>query len=221
MPLLSRPRLFNILRPLENGDQNADKDSMNIGPINTSNYLQSIFSTALQGTGLTTNTTGNSVSGVGLSQPDSSQLSQFAQLMNTLQQLQQSDPAKYQQVTQQIATNLQGAAQTAQADGHTTLAKVLNQLGTDFTNASKSGQLPNMQDLAQAIGGHHHHHHAHHASTDPDSNASTSGSASQTQSQLLPGFQANGTGNAALNPMTIVLNTLSTAGMGVSNDSKM
>ena len=72
--------------------------------------------------------------------------------MSTLQQLQQSDPTKYQQVTQQIATNLQSAAQTAQAEGNTTAANQLNQLATDFTNASQSGQLPNVQDLAQAIG---------------------------------------------------------------------
>jgi hypothetical protein len=176
--------------------------SMNIGPINTGNYLQSIFSTALQGTGLTTNTTGNSVSGVGLSQPDSSQLSQFAQLMNTLQQLQQSDPAKYQQVTQQIATKLQGAAQTAQADGHPTLASLLNKLGTDFANASKSGQLPNFPDLAQAIAGHHHHHH-HASSTSADSDSgSTTGSASSTGS---------------LDPTAIITNTLSSAGIGGSN----
>ena len=221
MPLLSRPRLFNILRPLENGDQNADKDSMNIGPINTGNYLQSIFSTTLQGTGLITNTTGNSVSGVGLSQPDSSQLSQFAQLMNTLQQLQQSDPAKYQQVTQQIATNLQNAAQTAQADGNSTAANQLNQLAKDFTNASTSGQLPNIQDLAKAIGGHHHHHHSHAASADADNdssgNSNSSSGANQTLSQLLSAFQTNGTQNETLNPMTIILNTLSNAGISASN----
>jgi hypothetical protein len=187
---------------------------MNIGPINTNNFLQSIFSTALQGTGLTTNTTGNSVSGVG-SQGDSSQLSQFAQLMNTLQQLQQSDPAKYQQVTQQIATNLQGAAQTAQADGHTTLAKVLNQLGTDFSNASKSGQLPNFPDLAKAIAvHHHHHHHAEAASADTSGN---SGSPNQTLSQLSASFQTSGTQNGSLDPTAIIMNTLSTAGIGVSN----
>ncbi len=82
--------------------------------------------------------------------------------MNTLQQLQQSNPTNYQQVTQQIATNLQAAAQTAQSEGNTTAANQLNQLATDFTNASTSGQLPNIQDLAQAMGGHHHHHHHHH-----------------------------------------------------------
>jgi hypothetical protein len=192
----------------------------------SSNYLQSVLNTALQGTGLTTKTTGNSVSGTSsvAQQPDSPQLSPFAQLLSTLQQLQQSDPTKYQQVTGQIATNLQSAAQTAQADGNSTAANQLNQLATDFTNASQSGQLPNVQDLAQAVGGHHHrHHHIHHASTDSDSNAGSSSSgtssssgASQTASQFLSALQANGAQNDPLNPMTIILNTLSNAGIGGS-----
>jgi hypothetical protein len=194
----------------------------------SSSYLQSVLSTALQGTGLTTKTTGNSVSGTSsvAQQPDSPQLSPFAQLMSTLQQLQQSDPTKYQQVTQQIATNLQSAAQTAQSDGNSTAANQLNQLATDFTNASQSGQLPNIQDLAQAIGGHHHHHHRGHAtSADTDSNSSASSSssgapsssgASQT-SHFLSALQANGAQNDPLNPMTIILNTLSNAGIGGSS----
>ena len=195
---------------------------MSIGSINplSNSYLQSILSSAIQGTGLTTNTANNSLSGIGGSssvslQPDNSRLSPFAQLMSELQQLQQSDPAKYQQVTQQIATNLQSAAQTAQSDGNTTAATQLNQLASDFTNASKSGQLPNMQDLAQAVGGHHHHHHAHAASADPANTASNaSGStASQTLSQLPAAFQTNGTQSAATDPMSIIMSTLSSAGI--------
>jgi ribosomal protein L22 len=191
----------------------------------SSSYLQSILSNALQGTGLTTDPTGNSLGGIGTSsvalQPDGQQLSPFAQMMSTLQQLQHSDPTKYSQVTQQIATNLQSAAQTAQSDGNTSAANQLNQLAADFSNASKSGQLPNIQDLAQAVGGHHHHHHGHHASADADSNSSSSNSSSsstnQTLSQFLSALQANGTQNDALNPATIIVNTLSNAGISVSN----
>ena len=197
---------------------------MSIGSINplSNSYLQSILSSAIQGTGLTTNTANNSLSGIGGSssvslQPDNSRLSPFAQLMSELQQLQQSDPAKYQQVTQQIATNLQSAAQTAQAGGDTTAATQLNQLASDFTSASKSGQLPNMQDLAQAVGGHHHHHHHHveAASTDPanPSSASSPGGASQTLSQLLSAYQTNGTQTASTDAMSIIMNTLSSAGI--------
>jgi hypothetical protein len=192
-------------------------------------YIQSVLNAAHQGAGLNTNPAGNGVSGTSLValQPDNGRLSPFTQLMSTLQQLQQTDPTEYQQVTQQIATNLQNAAQTAQADGNSTAANQLNQLAKDFTDASKSGQLPNIQDLAKAIGGgHHHHHHSHAASADADgdssgnsssSSTSSSSSATQSLSQLLSAFQANGTQNDALNPMTIILNTLSSAGIRVSN----
>ena len=187
----------------------------------SSSFLQSVVSTALQGTGVTTKASAKSIGGIGAAS-DNGQLSPFAQLMSTLQQLQQSDPAKYQQITQQIATNLQSAAQTDLANGNPAAANQLNQLATDFTNASKSGQLPSVQDLAQAIGGHHHHHH-HSASADPAANAANSssgtasGTSSQSLSQLLSSFQANGTSTDPLNPMSIILNTLSDAGISGSN----
>jgi len=199
-----------------------------MGFINTlsSNYLQSVLTNAVQSAGLNTNTTANSAGATGASSialpTDNQQLSPFAQLVSQLQQLQQSDPTKYQQVTQQIATNLQSAAQTAQADGNTVAANQLNQLSTDFSNASTSGQLPNLQDLAQATTGHHHHggghHHAHAASSssDPDSSSTdptTASSVSQSLSQLLSSLQTTGTTNGSLDPMSIILNTLSTAGV--------
>jgi hypothetical protein len=102
-------------------------------------------------------------------------------MMGMLQQLQQSDPTKYQQVTQQIAANLQNAAQTAETDGNSTAAAQLSKLASDFNSASQSGQLPNIQDLAQAIGGgHHHHHHAHAASVDADGNSSANNGSTGT-----------------------------------------
>lgn len=185
-------------------------------------YLQSIMSTVLQGTGVQNDTNSSSAtSSVGL-QADNSQLSPFAQLMSTLQQLQQTDPTKYQQVTQQIATNLQSAAQTAQSQGNTTAANQLNQLSTDFTTASKTGQLPNIQDLAQAMGshGHHHHHHSHSGSSDADSSSSSGNSSSSSTSplsQLLSAVSTNSTQSDALNPMNIILNTLSNAGISTTN----
>jgi len=202
-----------------------------MGSINTlsSNYLQSIFNNAVQSAGLNTNTTTNTSSTTDASSlalpTDNQQLSPFAQIVSQLQQLQQSDPTKYQQVTQQIATNLQSAAQTAQADGNTVEATQLNQLSTDFSSASTSGQLPNFQDLAQATMGPHHHggHHHHAASSDADSsstdpNDTTSASSlSQSLSQLLSSLQTTGTTNGSQDPMSIILNTLSTAGVTGSN----
>lgn len=210
---------------------------MSTGSINNlaSTYLQSIIGTALQATGLSAKTTSNSVSASALqTQPDNGQLSPFAQLMSTLQQLQQSNPTQYTQVTSQIATNLQSAAQTATADGNTSAASQLTQLATDFTNASTSGQLPNIQDLAQAVGGggHHHHHHFHAesgSSSDSSSGASSTSSTGSTSStsstsssstspldQLLAAFQANSSQNNSFNPMSIIMNTLSTAGITTS-----
>jgi len=199
---------------------------MSTGSINplSNSYLQSILGSAMSAS-TTTGKTSNSLSSIGASsavQPDNSQLSPFAQLMSMLQQLQQSDPAKYQQVTQQIAANLKTAAQTATSQGNTAAANQLTELSNDFTSASQSGQLPNVQDLAQATGGHrHHHHHPASSSSDSGSSASTStsasnGSASQMLNQLLTDLQANSSQSDALNPAGIIFNTLSSAGITAS-----
>jgi hypothetical protein len=196
-----------------------------MGSINnlSSSYLQSILGTAFQATGLTPNTTANSQSTSSLAstalQPDNSQLSPFASIMSTLQQLQQTNPSEYQQITQQISTNLGTAAQTAQTDGNATAATQLNQLSTDFSSASKSDQLPSVQDLAKAIGGGHHHHFHAGSSSNSDSSSSggssdnSSSSANQTLSQFLASVQSNVSVDNSLNPMSIILNTLSTAGI--------
>jgi len=188
----------------------------------SSSYLQSVVNNALQGIKTQASDNGlNAINAFPSAQPDNSQLSPFTQLLSTLQQLQQSDPTQYQQLTQQIATNLQSAAQTAQANGNTTSANQLNQLAEDFSDASTSGQLPNVKDLATAIGSpHHHHHHFHAASSDTDNDASgnnASGTATsntnQVLNQLLSAFQANATTQESLNPMNIIFNTLSNAGI--------
>ena len=158
---------------------------------------------------LTTSTTSTLIQ-----QPDIGQLSGFAQLAATLQQLQQSNPAQYKQVTQQIAANLQSAAQTAQASGNTAAAAQLNQLATDFTNASNSGQLPNLQDLANAVGGGHHHHHG--------GGDATSSSSNSPLTQFLASLQAGTTQSSttqgtSLNAATIIQNTLTSAGITSTN----
>jgi hypothetical protein len=140
---------------------------MSTSPINnlTSSHLQQILSTASQGTG----------------QSENSQTSPFAQLLSTLQQLEESNPTEYQQVTAQIVTNLQSAAQTAIADGNTSAASQLNQLATDFNNASQGGQLPNISDLAQAVaegGGHRRHVSSSNSSSDTSGDSSSSSSSS-------------------------------------------
>ena len=166
--------------------------------IGTLHNLSNSYLFALQNT----NSTGSGSSATGTAaingQMETTQLSPFAQIMSTLQQLQESNPTEYQQLTQQIAANLQNAAQTATADGNSTQATQLSQLSTDFTSASKSGQLPDVQDLAQAIGGGHHHHHHHFQ-------AASSGASADTDS-------------SATNPLAIIENTLSSAGINVSSN---
>src|ERR1035438_9235880 len=84
---------------------------MNINPLSGTNspYIQSLLSSSLSSANSTSGSTGGT-SGVLFGNPqDSNQLSPFAQLLSTLQQLQQSNPTEYQQITQQIATNMQSA----------------------------------------------------------------------------------------------------------------
>jgi hypothetical protein len=203
---------------------------MSIGSISglSTNYLQSILDIA-KNSASGTSSTNNSTSSIGSSSipSDNSQLSPFAQMMSTLQQLQQSNPTEYKQVTQQISTNLQNAAQTATAEGNTTAATQLNQLATDFSSASQSGQLPNIQDLAQAVGssghGHHHHHHAS-SSTDSDSSSSTDSTSNSTGNQLISQLFASQTNSSStqsnsLNPMSIIFDTLSSAGISSGSNS--
>jgi hypothetical protein len=210
-----------------------------IGNISSS-YLQELLASAVQSAGVSVSAAASNTSGAASSQQsDSSRLSPFAQLASTLQQLQQSNPTEYKQVTAQIATNLQSAAQTAQSEGNSGAATQLTQLATDFTNASQTGQLPNLQDLAQAVSGgsggrHHHHHRAESSSNDsssagsgaaasssfPASSSSTS-SPSQALSQLLSSlFQTSdsqSTQNTSTDPTSIILQTLAKAGINVSN----
>ena len=174
---------------------------MSISPTSSlsSSYLQSVLSTALQGTGLKST---NSLSQT----TDQTQISTLGQMMNSLSSLQKSDPTKYKEVTQQIATNLEKASQTARSQGNTTAAKQLSALASDFTDASKSGQLPNLQKLTQAAGGHSRHHGAH-RSHDNDADDKTSQLFSALQQQT------NDSQNESLSPISIIQNTLNNAGV--------
>jgi len=199
---------------------------MSINPLSplSSNYLQSIF--AAQSTNTNSTGSANSISSNStslLSQLDSNSLSPFARILSTLQQLQQTNPAEYQQITGEIATNLQNAAQTATSEGNTQAAASLTQLSTDFQNASQSGQLPNVQDLAKAIGGGHHHFGHHHyvaqssSDTDTDSSSSINGTPSIATpsntsstgiSGLLNTFLSSANTNDSINARSIILNAL-------------
>ncbi len=181
-----------------------------MGTILSTGILHSIVSGAVQSSSLLNKTFAKSAaSGVSIptQQPDNSQLSPFAQLVSTLQQLQQSNPNQYQQVTQQIASNLGSAAQAAQATGNSAAASRLSDLSTDFSTASQSGQLPSFQDLAPGMSSHSH--------SSGTTAANTPGnSVNQALDQLFSRFQSGGPG--FLDPTTIALNTLTSAGISNS-----
>ncbi len=192
---------------------------MSIGSLTNiaSDYAQSLASSILanSSSGKTTMNGASSVSQAA----DVNQLSPFAELLSTLQQLQQSNPTQYSQITQQIASNLTTAATTAQSNGNTTAATTLNQLATDFTNASQNNTLPNIQDLAQAAQHHGHHgHHCHAGSGSTDSTGPASGSyisstSSDLLSQLISSYQATAGVNQSVDPMAIITSTLASAGI--------
>lgn len=140
---------------------------MSTSPINNSisSHLQQILGSASQRASATS------------SQSDNGELSPFAQLLSTLQQL----ATQYQQVTAQIATNLQSAAQTATADGNTSAASQLNRLASDFNNASQSAQLPNISHLAQAVSS--------------SSSSNTSSDSSSTSSSTISTSSSDGVGS--------------------------
>jgi hypothetical protein len=172
-------------------------------------YLQSLFGTGSPGTSASTSSSGGSTSTLSSFAQGGNQLSPFAQVLTGLQQLEQASATQYAQVTSQISTNLQTAAQTAQTQGNTTLATQLTTLSKDFSTASQSGQLPNVQDLAQAMGSGHHHHRM-----GVESGSSGSTGSSGNTAGLFQYFSANGalpagtSFNQSLNPASIILNSL-------------
>ena len=82
---------------------------------------------------------------------DSTQISGPGQLMSQLQQLQSSNPAEFKQVTAQIAQTLQQDASTQTGSA----ATALQQIASQFQQASQTGQMPLPADGAS---GHHHGH---------------------------------------------------------------
>ena len=91
-----------------------------------------------------------------------SDISPAARFLSRLQQLEQTDPAQFQQVISNLVQQLQTAAQTAEKNGNSSQADQLNTLASQFQSAAVNGQTPTVQDLQQAgLAGHHHHGHHH------------------------------------------------------------
>ena len=122
---------------------------------------------------------------------ESSGISELGSQMKQLQSLETSDPAKFKEVTGDIATKLQDAAKTAAASGDSQGAQALNDLASKFTTASETGKMPHLH------GGGHHHMAPPPTASDGDSSATsttaaTTASSSLTQYQnMLAMFQQN------------------------------
>jgi hypothetical protein len=135
--------------------------------------------------GAAANATGSAVS-VDLSKP--------GQLFSQLQNLAQTDPTKFKEVTAEIASQLKDAA--ASQTGKQ--AAFLNELAGRFDAASQSGKMSDLkppQAQAQASGHHHHHHHAQAAGNGQSSSSSPAGADSMFQ--LVQGIITNALGSSS------------------------
>ena len=132
---------------------------MSINGIGSTNTLSAL--TAL--TNDPSNTADAGATQAAASTPASSTtVSKPGELLAKLSQLQQQDPAKFKQVTEQISDDLKTAASTASGPQ----AQFLTKLSADFAQASSSG---NLDSLKPPPGGgehsgavHHHHGGGHH-----------------------------------------------------------
>jgi hypothetical protein len=101
-----------------------------------------------------------------------SSISGFANALKELQQLQQSDPAKFKEVTADIAKTLEADARSATGPQ----SQFLSELASRFEEASQSGSMSSLEP-SRSISGHHgHRHHQHsgvksYAAQQPDSSA--------------------------------------------------
>jgi hypothetical protein len=82
-------------------------------------------------------------------------LSQAAQVFSKLQDLSQSNPTQFKQLTTQISSQLQTEAQSATGSASTFLSDLANQ----FQTASQTGNTSSLQTQTASPGGHHHGHH--------------------------------------------------------------
>ena len=207
---------------------------MNISSLSglSGSHIHSLFGAARTRFGH--GTSGSQTNGIaaGLTMPqDEQQLSPFAQMLTTLQKLQQTDTTKYRQVAQEIAMDLQKASASVDPADQDT-ANQLYRLSADFSQAAQTGQLPDIQDLATAFtsGLQHHRHQQASLSSDAlgDGSSASSSIASggnstsatsnirQLFSQLLAALHARSNGSESLNPTSIIFNALSNAGVTVN-----
>jgi len=123
------------------------------------NSISSLYSSPAVSGVSAANSDSSVASVAGASSAVSVDLSQPGQLFSQLQNLAQTDPTKFKEVTAEIASQLKDAASSQTGKQ----ASFLNNLAGRFQTASQSGKMsdlaPPQQGQAQA-GAHHHHHHS-------------------------------------------------------------
>lgn len=108
-------------------------------------YLRELRGNAIESTGVAPMASATGAHDGGASaQSDSSEVSPLAHLAGLLEELRESEPARYKDVTARIAGSLRAAAQNSES------TDLLNRLAADFTVASETGEMPNLDDLAEA-----------------------------------------------------------------------
>lgn len=110
----------------------------------SSAYLLELRGNAIESAGVSATSSATSAHDGGSSpETDSSELSPLAKLASVLEHLQQQDPDAYRRITAQIASNLQTASPGSEQ---------LSRIAADFVRASETGELPNLENLAEAAG---------------------------------------------------------------------
>ena len=143
----------------------------------------------LESIGSTNRTTGGASSAQSTAAGDSSSISTMSQLFSQLDSLATSDPARFKQLTGELASELTSAANDAAGNK----AEALKWMAAQFSKASESGKAEDLRPpTSNGTGRAHHGHHAH-QKTDADTNDSAK-TAGDVLRQLLQ--EALGTSSA-------------------------
>lgn len=128
---------------------------MSLSPIiGAASQVLNLFSSGATGSASSTSTSNNPLSSI-LDSSGNVDLSQAAQVFSKLQDLSQSSPTQFKQLTAKISTELQTEAQKATGSAQTFLSNLANQ----FNTASQTGSTSSLQPQSASPGGHHHGHH--------------------------------------------------------------
>jgi hypothetical protein len=122
----------------------------------TVNSIASSLAVAQLASGMASRSQTADVSGVPQDGPPA--ISKLGNYMKQLQDLLQTDPEKFKEVTAQIASKLEEAAKTATENGDTKSAEMLTGLADQFQQASDNLTMPDLRppEDASAAGTVHH-----------------------------------------------------------------